>query len=349
MWLAAAAIALLGWLVVCSTSWRSGDMPSEVLRQGLCLLMGLCLMAACNLADASVWRRLAAPLYLVALAALCAVMLPGLGHSANGAQRWLSAGPLGTVQPSEIAKLGVISGLASLLSWREESRSGWPRALGVAALMVGLPFGLILLQPDLGTALVVAAVTVSQLLVAGFSPLMLGLLGAAAAGMAPLILKPYQRARLLVFLDPEADPQGTGYNLIQSKIAVGAGGLWGVGLFAGQMTHLRYVPEQRTDFIFSAIGEELGFIGAAGFLALYAILIACLVASSLRARDLFGLLVGAGVTTLLAVHVLVNIGMSVGLVPVVGIPLPLVSHGGTAAMITLASLGVVASVGRGRG
>jgi len=347
LYASAGAICLLGWLVLASATARGGPLSSDALRQAVYMAAGLGVMAACLQFDPRVLSRLAAPVYVVAVLALASVAIPGIGHSSHGAQRWISLGSLGTLQPSEIAKLALVLALAALLDARgreDARRAGDWVSLLLAGAVLALPCGLIMLQPDLGTALVLVAVTLGVVFVAGCSPVWPGLCVTLGALVIPHVLKGYQRDRLLVFLDPNLDPRGLGYNLIQSKIAIGSGGLWGAGLFAGAMSQLHYVPEQRTDFIFSVIGEEFGFAGSLGFLVLYGVLLFCMLRVAWRCRDSFERLLVTGIAAMFAFHVVVNVGMTVGLLPVVGIPLPLVSYGGTAVLTDLAAIGVVGSV-----
>jgi rod shape determining protein RodA len=350
--LAILAIGIVGWLVVCSATLPVAPLGSppvaqigpEAARQGLWFGLGVMGLLAFAFVPPILLQWLAWPLYAVSLALLGAVMLPGFGHSANGAQRWLSLGGI-TLQPSEIAKLALVLVLAHVLSRAQHAspRMRW-LAYVLCGILAALPCGLIMLQPDLGTALVLLAVTAIMVFVAGCSPaLLLGLL-TAGISVAPRILKQYQRDRLLVFLHPDMDPRGLGYNLIQSKMAIGAGGLWGQGLFCGLMSQLHYVPEQRTDFIFSVMGEELGFVGCVAFLCLYLMLGICLARAAWRAPDRFGQLLISGLGGMFAFHVVVNAGMTLGVLPVVGIPLPLVSYGGTAVLTDLLAIGAVMAV-----
>lgn len=337
-----AAIGVVGWMVLCSATVRATGVGPDAVRQAVYIGVGLLAMLGCSVLDVRVLRLAALPTYLLSVGLLALVMLPGFGHSANGAQRWVNLGVLGTLQPSELAKLSLVLALAWVLG-RREGAMRWP-ALGVCCVLVMVPVALIMLQPDLGTALVLLAVTAVELFIAGCSPALLLGVVAAGAAVAPHVLKGYQRDRLLVFMNPEIDPRGLGYNLIQSRTAIGAGGMWGDGLFFGMMSQLHYVPEQRTDFIFSVMGEELGFIGCVAFMALYVLLLVCLVRCAWRCTDRFGTLLISGVCALFAFHVFVNIGMTVGLLPVVGIPLPLVSYGGTAVLTDLMAVGLVAAV-----
>ncbi|MBI3924283.1 MAG: rod shape-determining protein RodA [Armatimonadetes bacterium] len=331
------ALIGLGLLILISATRWSGA-TSEPSRQLLHVLVGALLMAGATALDYRVLGRFSAPLYLLAAALLMAVLIPGVGESAKGAQRWLSLGPLGAFQPSEMAKLVLIVVLARVLS--AGRRGGVVSALALTGFM----FVLIALQPDLGTAMVLAAVCLVMLFVAGASPIVLAGLITAGLAALPYVLKEYQRDRLLIFMNPELDPMGMGFSLVQSKTAIGSGGLWGKGYLQGPMTQNGFVPENWTDFIFSALGEEFGWVGAAGMLLLFALLFLVVLRIARRSPDLEGSLVTMGVLALLAFQLFVNIAMTTGLAPVVGIPLPFFSYGGSAMLLHMIGIGLVGSV-----
>lgn len=304
---------------------------------GLVAMVGLATLPYRSLGEA---RK---ALYGASLALLALTDL--VGRTALGAQRWLSMGPV-SLQPSELAKLSLVVTLAWSLSRRKEPPKRWaelaPYLLQTTAFVV-----LVFLQPDLGSALSFLAILLGMLWAAGVRRgQLVGLVvaGLLAVPLAWPLLKPYQRTRLLVFLDPDLDPLGAGYNLIQSKIAIGSGGPWGKGLFAGTQNTLQFLPMQHTDFVFAVIGEELGFVGAVGVLALFWLWMMRVLQVARSARDRFGALMCVGVASAVAFHVLVNVGMTVGLAPATGIPLPFVSYGGTALVTQLAGVGVVLSV-----
>ncbi|MCA9792737.1 MAG: rod shape-determining protein RodA [Candidatus Eremiobacteraeota bacterium] len=342
----ALGVSVLGWLaLVSATRWSGAE--AEPSRQGLFLFIGWSLALICGCLDYGWLRKLSIPAYLACLASLAAVMVPGIGQSAKGAQRWIALGPLGAVQPSEFAKLVVVIVLAALLAARsdEEGRPASSlKTLVLTFVAMGVPFLLIAAQPDLGTALVLVAVCFVMVFVAGASPVVLGALIASGVAALPHVLKEYQKDRLLIYRNPEHDPMGMGYSLVQSKTAIGSGGIFGKGLFAGHMTQHGFVPENWTDFIFTVLGEELGLIGCLGFLALFAMLLVCTIRAAHLAHDLFGALLCAGVATLLSFQLVVNVAMTIGLAPVVGLPLPLASYGGSALLTNLCAVGVVASV-----
>lgn len=312
-------------------------------RQLMYVGLGIPLMFGLSLFHFGRWEKLAPWLYGFAVLGLVAVMVPGVGQSANGAQRWVSLGPLGSFQPSEVAKLGLIVMLARYLSARPTV--GLLR-LGGGLLWLAVPCLLTLTQPDLGTACVLVAITLGMLFLAGASPIVLAGMVTAGLGVLPFVLKDYQRNRLLVFMNPELDSQGIGYNLTQAKTAIGSGGLYGYGLGMGPMTQHGFVPENMTDFIVTAIGEELGFLGCIGVLLMFAILLAILVRICARSYSRFGALLVGGVIFMIGFQVVVNTGMTMGVLPAVGIPLPLISNGGTSMLITLTALGIAGSVSR---
>ncbi|MEN1972298.1 rod shape-determining protein RodA [Luteimonas sp. MJ204] len=284
--------------------------------------------------------------YLLSLLPLVAVLFLGTGRS--GAH-WLNLGVF-YFQPAELLKLS----LPMMVAWYLNAR---PQPAGfvatvVAMLLVAVPTGLILLQPDFGTAMLVAASGVFVLYLAGMSWWWFVAAGAAAAAAAPAawfwMLRPYQKDRILTFLDPESDPLGAGWNIIQSKIAIGSGGLRGQGWGEGSQSHLNYVPEHTTDFIFAVLSEEFGWIGVVTVLSLYMVVVGRCLWIAADSRDGFGRLLVGALGLSLFVYVLVNGGMISGLLPVVGVPMPLLSFGGTAAVSLLAGMGVVMAVGAHR-
>ncbi|HEX9697120.1 MAG TPA: rod shape-determining protein RodA [Actinomycetota bacterium] len=348
--LTALALTAIGAVMIYSASFarlRDEGFTNQFLLNRQLLFAGIGVLAG-GIAAAIPYRRLrtwAGALYGVGVVLLVAV-LSGLGDSSLGAQRWIDLGPL-QLQPSEIMKVGVIVTLAALLA----QARGTPGGLDVlrAILIVALPAALIFKQPDLGTLLVLLALLFGALLVAGTrvrAMLALLTLGVAAVwGVLHVgVLEDYQVARLRAFLDSSADPQVTGYNLNQAKIAVGSGGLTGKGLFQGTQTNLDFVPEQHTDFIFTAVGEETGFVGSAVLLALFALLLWRGVRIAMLSKDLFGTLLAAGVVSMITFQVFVNIGMTIGLSPITGIPLPFVSYGGSSLLTNFIATGILLNV-----
>ena len=282
-------------------------------------------------------------LYIFNLIMLAAVML--FGHAALGAQRWIQIGPI-SLQPSEFSKLIMIICLASVLEERVGALNSLQDLLPVA-VYIGVPFILVLKQPDLGTSLVFMAIFFGMILVCGINLRLL--LGIFAVGIASLpilwnFLKDYQKTRILVFIDPNIDPLGSGYHIIQSKIAIGSGMLFGKGLFEGTQSQLNFLPENHTDFIFAVVGEEFGFVGAVILLVLYLIVMWRGIQIAKEARDTFGRLLAVGITSMLAFHVLVNVGMTTGIMPVTGIPLPLMSYGVSALTTNIMAIAILMNV-----
>jgi len=277
-------------------------------------------------------------LFLTALALLVATVLFGVGR---GAQRWLDLGVI-RFQPAEAMKLALPLMLAAWYA-RRPLPPGW-RDTALGLLVIALPAGLIAVQPDLGSAVLVTASGLVLLFLAGLRWRLIGLMLAAAIAALPLLwinLHAYQQNRVLTFLNPERDPLGQGWNIIQSKIAVGSGGLFGKGWQASTQSHLEFLPEPHTDFIFSVLAEEFGFVGVVTVLALYGLITLRALHMASRCRDTFGRLLAATVVTMFFLYVLVNVAMVSGLIPVVGVPLPLVSYGGTSAVTVLAGFGLV--------
>jgi cell division protein FtsW len=292
------------------------------------------------------WQRLWVPLMLLTVALLVMVLHPAAGTVAGGSARWIALGPI-TIQPSEFAKLAMVTFAAAVLvkKWNHLDE---PLHLVVPLLLVvGLVCGLILLQPDLGTTVLVAGIVFVVLFAAGvrFRYLLAGLVVGSGLGMALVMSRPYQRVRLLAFLHPWHDPQNTGYQLIQSLIGLGSGGMFGVGLGASRQKWM-YTPNAHTDFIFSILGEELGLVGEFVVLLLFGMLVYSGIRIAMSARDTFGRLLAAGITGWLGLQTLVNLGTVTGLLPVTGVPLPLVSFGGSSLIATLAAIGILVNIGR---
>jgi rod shape determining protein RodA len=347
-WLLVASVVLLcavGTLAVTSATRSAeaplGLLPARILHLGI----GFGVLVAFASLPYGVWGRLAKGIYGATLLLLVAVDL--VGRESLGAQRWLVLGPM-SVQPSEFAKLGLIVTLARVAADHPPRRVV---DLVRCVLYVVPPTVLVFWQPDFGTSLAFIAILLGVLFAAG-APLR-SFMGLAGLGLAtaPLVwrwMKPYQQKRLWVFLDPNLDPLGTGYSLIQSKIAIGSGQLWGKGLFGGTQNALEFLPMQHTDFVFAVIGEELGFVGSVGVLICFWVYLTRGLRAAHQAQDPFGSLLCAGIVSLVGFHVLVNVGMTVGLAPVTGIPLPFLSHGGSALITNLAATGILLNVGSRR-
>jgi cell division protein FtsW len=294
------------------------------------------------------WERLCGPMLAVTVALLVLVLLPAFGTAAGGSARWIELGPV-TIQPSEAAKLAVIAFAAAVLArrWR---RLGDPRALAVPLLPVtAVICGLILLQPDMGTAVIIVASVAVLAFLAGarLKHLAVGSLSLSVLGLGLTYVEGYRWARFLCFLDPWADPQGCGYQTIQSLVALTTGGPFGVGLGAGRQKWST-LPNAHTDFVFAIAGEELGLVGAFLILILFGTLVYAGVRIALRAPDAFGRLLAGGITGWFGVQALVNLGAVTGLLPITGVPLPFVSFGGSSLVVSLAAVGVLVSIGRSR-
>lgn len=290
------------------------------------------------------WFEISYPVYIVGLALLVGVEL--FGDVSKGAQRWLSIGGF-RFQPSEIMKIGIVLALARFYHGvsAESARLSWWLLIPLA--MIGLPTLLVAHQPDLGTAILIGATGVAVMVLAGLDWRLIG--GGVLATLAALppfiffVLHDYQRKRILTFLDPEADPSGDGYHILQSKIALGSGGFLGKGLGLGSQSQLDYLPEKHTDFIYAALSEQLGFLGAATVILLYAGIIFMALRIASTSHSHFGRLGSAGVTATFALYVLINGAMVMGMAPVVGVPMPLLSYGGTVMMTVMIGFGLVLS------
>jgi rod shape determining protein RodA len=339
------ALALLGVVMVGAATQRHGAV--FLARQLLWVAIGAVTLAGAAAVDLDALRRRANLLYLGGLVGLGLVLSP-LGSTTNGAQAWFSLGPV-ALQPAEVIKPVLVLALAA-----HGARAGGPldgRRLVGALLLLALPVGLVLLQPDLGTGMVLVALTAGVVAVAGARArhlALLALLGvmATAGVLRAGVLAPYQVERLTGFLHQAHDPRGATWNLEQAKIAIGSGGLVGAGLFSGSQTRLAYVPEQHTDFVFTVVGEELGLVGGATVLALFAILVWRIWRAAWRTADPFGALCCAGVLAMLVFQITENVGMTMGITPITGIPLPFLSYGGSSMVASFAAVGLAANVER---
>ena len=352
------ALTLLGTVMIWSATqpmlMRQGANPHTfLLKQLLNIALGLVLMLVVSAMDSRQIRLYAPILYGVSCVGLIVVLTP-LGSIVNGAKSWISLGAGFQIEPSEFAKLAVIVIAAMLLSDLRggESRPGTravAKTLGIAAF----PILLVAAEPDLGVMIVLVLLVGGLIALSGVRLRWLVLMLASAAGVVTAVaklhlLKAYQVGRLTSFLNPSADPRGTGYSAAQSKIAIGSGGLHGTGLFHSQMIAGNFVPEQHTDFIFAVIGNELGLAGSMLILGLLALLLVCALRIATRAEDQFGMLVASGIAIWFAVQAFVNIGMTMGIMPVTGLPLPFVSYGGSAMFADMIAVGLLQSVRRPR-
>ena len=313
-------------------------------RHVLRFAIGLALMLGIALIDIRLIARLAWPVYGLSIALL--VLVARMGHVGKGAQRWIELGGL-QLQPSELAKLGLVLVLAAWFHRASSERIGNPLFLVPPMLMVVAPVGLILKEPNLGTAVITALIGAAVFFGAGVRWWMFLLVAAPvpfAAKIAYGLLHDYQKARIDTFLHPESDPLGAGYNIIQSKIALGAGGMWGKGFLQGTQGHLNFLPEKQTDFIFTMLGEEFGWVGGVALLGLLLLIVLGGMLIALRCRHRFGRLVALGIAINFFLYVFVNVAMVTGVIPVGGVPLPLISHGGSAMITVMVGFGVLMSI-----
>ncbi|MGF1607299.1 MAG: rod shape-determining protein RodA [Rhodothalassiaceae bacterium] len=337
------AIALTGGAMLYSVA--GGDWDPWARRQLIRFLPALFLMLAIALTDIRFWLRLAYPIYAGCLVLL--VLVAVAGSTGMGGQRWLDLGVM-RLQPSELTKVGVVLALARYYHGITQPQSTRLISLIPPLVIIGVPVALVAQQPDLGTALMIVAGGVTVIFLAG-APAWLFIGGAAAAAAAgpmawSFALHDYQRDRVLTFLNPERDPLGAGYQILQAKIATGSGGLTGKGFLSGTQTQLDFLPEMKTDFIFTVLTEELGLVGAGLLLAAYAIVLGYAMAMAFVTRNHFGRLLTSGLAMTLFLYVLINVAMVTGLVPVVGVPLPMVSYGGSAMLTMMLAYGLILCV-----
>jgi len=334
-----AGIGALMLYSIANGSWEPWA-AKHLVRFGLCLLLTLALA----LVDIRVWFISAYPVYLIGLVLLLAVMVKG--EVSLGAKRWLNLHFV-RIQPSEIMKIGLVLALARFYHGlsAQEARFSWK--LLIPAAMIAAPVLLVAKQPDLGTAMLLAMTGAAVVILAGLSLRVLAVGGVAVLAGIPVlfkVMKPYQRDRLFTFLHPEDDPSGSGYHILQSKIALGSGGLLGRGFGMGSQSQLDFLPEKHTDFIFATLAEEFGFIGCFSVLVLYLAVILIALRTSSLAHSHFGRLAGSGVTATFALYVLINAAMVMGMAPGVGVPMPLMSFGGTVMLTVMIGFGLVQSV-----
>ena len=350
--LTAGLMALSGIMVYSATFVRleaeTGDPSAAMRRQFMFAGVALVAFVAGSMIDYRHYKRMPAPIYVTMLIVLIAVLF---FPPHKGASRWIPLGPF-QFQPSEFAKVALVIVLAGFLAAEPERTLKW-RRLGLALLLTAVPGYLIFRQPDLGTMLAFGFIAVGILFVAGTGiKQIVVLLIAGIAGVFAVfqleVLHNYQMQRLAGFFDQSYDLQGVNWNLYQSQIAIGSGQLFGRGLFQGSQTRLSFIPSQTTDFIFTAVGEQFGFIGGSAVLIVYAILVWRILMVAAGAPNRFGVLIAVGMASLLSFHIFVNIGMTIGLVPVTGLPLPFLSAGGSAMIAMAGGLGIVNSVWRSR-
>lgn len=352
LWILVALVLTFGLVMTLSASLvyaldSTGSAYTVFLRQAVWVAAGVVAMVACAAIPYQRWSRWVPVIVVAVFALLIMVKIPGLGISVNGARRWVGWGPI-RLQASEFAKFGFLLAAAAILAKKRRMLQDPVNAVVpvVVPLWTGIAL-LVMLEPDLGTTLVITSICFLLLFVAGVRLDLMGILGAVGAvGVAILAyIEPYRRARMLSFLQPFNDPHGGGYQVVQGMIAMGSGGVSGVGLGASRQKWM-FLPNAHTDFIFAVIGEELGLVGSMVLLSLLCLLVAYCVRAARRAPDLFGTLVASGVACWLAVQAVLNIGAVTAVLPITGVPLPLVSVGGSNVLVLLASLGIVVNIAR---
>jgi rod shape determining protein RodA len=338
--------AIGGFGLVVLYSAAGGSLTPWASSQGIKLVVCIGIALVLSRIPESLWKVSAFPGYAVILAMLIAVEL--LGAVRGGSQRWLELG-FTRLQPSEFMKLAIVLAVARFYDLLPAGELRSFNALWPALIMISLPFGLVLIQPDLGTALMIAAGGIVIVFLAGVPMRLFVGAGAAFAALLPIafaMMHDYQRKRVLIFLDPESDPLGAGYHITQSKIAIGSGGIFGKGFLNGTQSHLDYLPEGQTDFVFATMAEEWGLIGGVAVILGFILLTRWGMRVSARAPSRFGRLAAAGLISTIFFYVAINLMMVMGLAPVVGIPLPLVSHGGTAMVTVMLCVGILMSIER---
>jgi rod shape determining protein RodA len=342
---------LLVWAATRDWYIRNGlDGQYYLKRHIINILIGLVLAYGVTVIDYRLLRAYTPFLWGAGVLGLVVVLIPGLGVEINGAKAWIALPGGFQIQPAELAKIAIIIGMSMILSERSHDSDG-PTSRDVlqALAVAAIPVALIIMQPDMGTVLIISAAVVTIVAVSGVPArwvtglLLLAVLGGFVAVKAGVVSE-YQVNRLQTFVDPNADTQGAGYQLRQARITVGSGGLVGTGLFNGPQTNGRFVPEQQTDFIFTVAGEELGFIGSGAILILYLILLMRGFSIARRTNDPFGRLVCTGVIAWFAFQIFENIGMTLGLMPMTGVPLPFISYGGSSMFATLIGIGLLQNV-----
>jgi len=348
-------LAILGIILVYAATrdWfaANGQDPEYYLkRQIINVVIGIALAYGATLVDYRVLRAYTPILWGIGVLGLTAVLIPGLGSVVNGARSWISLPGGFQIQPAELAKITIIVGMALILSEREAGMKGpSDRQVLYSLIVAAVPILLIVLQPDLGTVLIISAAVLSIIAISGarlrwvVGLLVVGITGAYVA-VATGEVSDYQLNRLRSFIDPYADPQASGYQLRQARITIGSGGLLGKGLFDGPQTNGRFVPEQQTDFIFTVSGEELGFLGSSFILFLYAVILMRGFSIAKRTNDLFGRLVTMGVVAWFSFQIFQNIGMTMGLMPMTGVPLPFLSYGGSSMFANMIAIGLLQNV-----
>jgi rod shape determining protein RodA len=339
------ALVGVGVLGVYSATYEGGQYFSTLAKRQLSWAgLGLVGMMTAFVVDYRRFERTAYLWYGVTLIFL--LLVPILGSSGGGARRWIDLG-LFSLQPSELAKISLLLVLGHYFH-RIVPADGYSlRDLLFPGVLIAIPAGLVLVEPNLGTATILGLVSITIIFIAGIRLGALAFLAAAAGGLLPVLwhqMKSYQKQRILSFLNPDSDPLGTGYHMIQSKISIGSGMVWGKGFLQGTQSQLDFLPEKHTDFVFSVLAEEWGFVGVVFLLLLYSALLARLLVIAWKARDRFGACVVVGGAAIVFWQLLINIGMNIGILPVVGVPLPLLSYGGSSLLTVMIAMGLALNV-----
>jgi rod shape determining protein RodA len=348
LFLVITAIAAVGWLMLYSIS--GGDIAQWAEPQMKRYGAGFVLALVITFSPIWFWRNMSGPAYILTFLLLIVVML--IGHVGKGAQRWIELGPI-TLQPSELMKVALVMMLAAYYDWLPDKRVSRPLWVLVPVLMILVPTALVLAQPNLGTSIMLVLAGGGVMFAAGVSLwYFAGVFVLVGGGIAAVFftrgtpwqfLHDYQYRRIDTFLDPAADPLGAGYNIIQAKIALGSGGLTGKGFMQGTQSRLNFLPEKHTDFIFTTLAEEFGFVGSVSLLLMYALVLAFLVIAAVRCRERFSQLLIIGIALNFFLYIAVNMSMVMGMAPVVGVPLPFLSYGGSATLVLLLAIGLVQS------
>lgn len=343
-WLAVVVMTLIAGIGTATLySVAGGSFVPLAERHAVRFLIGCMIVVAMALVRPRIFMHASYPAYVGAL--LLLTLVPVMGSEALGARRWLTFSWV-SVQPSELMKVTLVAALARYYHWLPPERVSQPAWVAIPLVLIAFPVMLTLKQPDLGTAFLFVLIGLALMFFAGVSWLYFVGGGAIAYLVLPFVwdgLHGYQRKRIETFLDPDTDPLGAGYHISQSKIALGSGGIEGKGFMQGTQSRLEFLPERHTDFAFTMFGEEWGFVGSIGLLALYAVLIGLIVRMALNSQSQFGRLVAAGLAMTLFTYVFINVSMVTGLVPVVGVPLPLMSYGGSAMLCLMVALGLAMS------
>ena len=334
-------VAGVGFISLYSAA--GGNIDPWAGKQAIRFGLGICGVIVAALIDIRIWMKLAYPIYILGVVLLIYVEIRG--HIGMGAQRWINFGFI-QLQPSEVMKIALVLALARFFhgSTMEDVRN--PLFLLAPLILVGIPATLIILQPDLGTAITILIVATALFFMAGVSYWMFGAVIAGGMAFLPVawhFLHDYQKKRVLVFLNPENDPLGAGYHITQSKIALGSGGITGKGFLQGSQSHLNFLPEKQTDFIFTLFTEEWGLVGGISLMTLFAIIITYSYFVALNCQNRFAQLLSIGIAVNFFVYIFINMGMVMGLLPVVGVPLPMISYGGTAMLSVLFGFGLLMS------